>query len=228
MALEEKTYLLFNNSPSKVIVGLRDNTVVIDGASDGVPSSFPFTMSELQYINNKCTIIKNGTLRPAENQKEYIYNALRISNWSEILTNEQIEDYILNPSVERIDTLLNIKDTAYYNRVYGIFISLRNANAPITANVARIIKGRNSELRDGKRDTEFSVRPKDTQPKNNSDDIEQLRAKVTMLEKLLVSQSVANEVSAEPEAVVFEEPKKKVVRTNNKTKSPKRTTTKKE
>lgn len=227
MAIEEKTYLLFNHSPSKVVVGLRDNTVVIDGASDGVPSSFPFTLSELQYINNKCQILKNGTLRPAEEQEEYIYNTLRIPNWTNILTNEQVEDYILHPSVERIESLLNIKDTAYYNRVYGIFISLRNANAPITANVARIIVGRHHELRDGKRDTEFSVRPKDTQSKDSTGDIAQLKAKLEALEKILASQEVVNEVSVEPKTA-SEEPKKKISKTPTRTKTPKRTTTKKE
>ena len=90
--------------------------------------------------------------------------------------------------VDGLEKILAIKDTPYYERIYGIFISLRNADAPITANVARIIKGRYLELRDGKRDTEFTVRQKDTQSVD-SEDVEALKQRLAAVEKLLAEKA---------------------------------------
>lgn len=186
--MSEKTFLLYNYSPSMVIVQCKDNTITFEGGTTEAPTSFPLTMNELQYINNKCEVIKNGTLVPAEDEAEYVYGALRIQNYQDILSNQQIEDIILHPTVDGLERILAIKDTPYYERIYGIFISLRNADAPITANVARIIKGRYLELRDGKRDTEFTVRQKDTQSVD-SEDVEALKQRLAAVEKLLAEKA---------------------------------------
>lgn len=212
--MSEKTFLLYNYSPSMVIVQCKDNTITFEGGTAEAPTSFPLTMNELQYINNKCEVIKNGTLVPAEDEAEYVYGALRIQNYQDILSNQQIEDIILHPTVDGLERILAIKDTPYYERIYGIFISLRNADAPITANVARIIKGRYLELRDGKRDTEFTVRQKDTQSVD-SEDVEALKQRLAAVEKLLAEK--AKEEKSETSDTDCEKPKE--IRHTSKTKT---------
>lgn len=212
--MSEKTFLLYNYSPSMVIVQCKDNTITFEGGTAEAPTSFPLTMNELQYINNKCEVIKNGTLVPAEDEAEYVYGALRIQNYQDILSNQQIEDIILHPTVDGLERILAIKDTPYYERIYGIFISLRNADAPITANVARIIKGRYLELRDGKRDTEFTVRQKDTQSVD-SEDVEALKQRLAAVEKLLAEK--AKEEKSETSDTDCEKPKE--IRRTSKTKT---------
>lgn len=216
--MSEKTFLLYNYSPSMVIVQCKDNTITFEGGSTEAPTSFPFTMNELQYINNKCEVIKNGTLVPSEDEAEYVYGALRIQNYQSILSNQQIEDIILHPTVEGLEKILAIKDTPYYERIYGIFISLRNADAPITANVARIIKGRYLELRDGKRDTEFTVRQKDTQSVD-SEDVEALKQRLAAVEKLLAEKSKENEEKTVETSIINEEKPKEIRRTSKSTKT---------
>ncbi|MGN0578022.1 MAG: hypothetical protein ACI4J4_05340 [Ruminiclostridium sp.] len=217
--MSEKTFLLYNYSPSMVIVQCKDSTITFEGGTAEAPTSFPFTMNELQYINNKCEVIKNGILVPAEDEAEYVYGALRIQNYQNILSNQQIEDIILHPTVEGLEKILAIKDTPYYERIYGIFISLRNADAPITANVARIIKGRYLELRDGKRDTEFTVRQKDTQ-RVDSEDVEALKQRLAAVEKLLAEK--AKEEPVETSCDDGEKPKE--IRRTSKGKTTKTTT----
>lgn len=206
MAIEEKTYLMCNYSTSPLIVSMRENSVFLEGGRRDAPITYPFTMRELVEINNTSTAIKSGRLVPTEEQKEYIYNQLRITDWKDILSDEQIEQIILYPTVEGLKRLLDIKDSFYFERVYGAYIGLRNVNAPISANIGRLIRGRYEELQRGKINTEFSVQERDigsagafaSAPANRGGletENEELRAEINEL-KALVKQLTSDKKSS--------------------------------
>lgn len=159
--IETQTYPLYNYSTSKIIVALRDGSVVIDGGTRDRPAVYPFTMSELQQIASSSPVIAVGYLRPAKEDAKYIYETLRIRDWENILTEEDIEEMILHPTVEGLTKLISIKDAFYYERIYGIFIGLKNVNVPIADNVARLLKGRYKELQKGKINTDYIIKEKD-------------------------------------------------------------------
>ena len=48
--IETQTYPMYNYSTSKIVVALRDGSVVIDGGTRDQPAMYPFTLSELQQI----------------------------------------------------------------------------------------------------------------------------------------------------------------------------------
>lgn len=159
--IETPTYPLYNYSTSKIIVVLRNGSIPIESGTRDQPAAYPFTMSELQQIASNSSVIQVGYLRPAKEDAKFIYETLRIRDWQNILTEEDIEQMILNPTVEGLTRLINIKDAFYFERVYGIFIGLKNVNAPIADNVARLIKGRYKELQKGKINTDYVVKEKD-------------------------------------------------------------------
>ena len=159
--IETPTYPLYNYSTSKIIVVLRNGSIPIESGTRDQPAAYPFTMSELQQIASSSSVIQVGYLRPAKEDAKYIYETLRIRYWQNILTEEDNEQMILNPTVEGLTRLINIKDAFYFERVYGIFIGLKNVNAPIADNVARLIKGRYKELQKGKINTDYVVKEKD-------------------------------------------------------------------
>lgn len=159
--IETKTYPMYNYGTSKIIVALRDGSVVVEGGTRDCPTAYPFTMSELQQIANISTVIQSGYLRPAKEDAEYIYETLRIRDWKDILTEEDIEYIVLHPTVEGLTKLINIKDTFYFERVYGVFVGLKNVNVPIAANVDRLLRGRYKELQKGKVTTDYIVHEKD-------------------------------------------------------------------
>lgn len=187
-AIEEKTYLLCNYTPSKVSVSMRDGvSIIIDGGAYDHPSTYPFTLSELQHINNTTPCIKNGTLIPHEDCKKFIYDTLRIADWENILTNAGIEKIIMNPTVESLQTIIAIKDSQYFDRVYGVFLGLKNADAPIAANVVNLITKRYRELLDGKRDSDLVVKktPTASTKDGNSEQLDALKAEVESLKAAL-------------------------------------------
>ncbi|MCM1333453.1 MAG: hypothetical protein NC084_06240 [Bacteroides sp.] len=158
-SVEEKTYLLCNYTPSRVVVSLKNGEgVCIERGRYDLPATYPFTLSEIQHINNTSACLRNGTLVPHEDCREFIYETLRIGDWKEILTNLQIEEIILNPTVEGLQKLLDIKDHQYFDRVYGVFLGLKNSDAPITSNVEKTITTRYRELLAGKRTSEITLR----------------------------------------------------------------------
>lgn len=159
--IETPTYPLYNYSTSKIIVALRDGSVVVEGGTRDQPGVYPFTLMELQQIANSSSVIQVGYLRPAKEDAKFIYETLRIRNWEDILTEEDIEQMVLHPTVEGLTKLINIKDAFYYERVYGIFIGLKNVNAPIADNVSRLLKGRYKELQKGKINTDYVIKEKD-------------------------------------------------------------------
>lgn len=207
MALEEKTYLLCNHTPSKIIVALRDgSSAIIEGGSNENPSTYPFTLSELQYINNSSQVLKIGQLRPAKDCEEFIYNELRIQSWKDILTNEQIEDIILNPTNKKLEKIISIKDPNYFERVYGIFIGLRNANAPITANTINVIVARYREHLAHKRDSEIVLKVTET-PSNSNKEVEDLKKQLEELRALIsAGATVPAEEKPSPKKTVTRKP----------------------
>lgn len=159
--IETPTYPLYNYSTSKIIVALRDGSVVVEGGTRDQPGVYPFTLMELQQIASSSPVIQAGYLRPAKEDEKFIYETLRIRNWENILTEEDIEQMVLHPTVEGLTKLINIKDAFYYERVYGIFIGLKNVNAPIADNVSRLLKGRYKELQKGKINTDYVIKERD-------------------------------------------------------------------
>lgn len=159
--IETPTYPLYNYSTSKIIVALRDGSVVVEGGTRDQPGVYPFTLMELQQIASSSSVIQVGYLRPAKEDAKFIYETLRIRNWEDILTEEDIEQMVLHPTVEGLTKLISIKDAFYYERVYGIFIGLKNVNAPIADNVSRLLKGRYKELQKGKINTDYVIKERD-------------------------------------------------------------------
>ena len=222
--IETKTYPMYNHGTSKIIVGLRDGSVVVEGGTRDCPTAYPFTMSELQQIANISTVIQSGYLRPAKEDAEYIYETLRIRDWKDILTEEDIEDIILHPTVEGLTKLINIKDTFYFERIYGVFIGLKNVNVPIAANVDRLLRGRYKELQKGKINTDYTVREKDLPIQetcvvnNSSDEIDALKAAIENQNKLIEQLQRQLEAKSEPTKSEEKKPAPKSIKRKTTTK----------
>lgn len=208
--IETQTYPMYNYSTSKIIVALRDGSVVIDGGTRDQPAMYPFTLSELQQIASSSPAIQVGYLRPAKEDAKFVYETLRIRSWQDILTEEDIEQMILHPTVEGLTQLINIKDAFYFERIYGVFIGLKNVNAPIADNVSRLLKGRYKELQKGKINTDYIIKEKDIPSMEtfmavdksvNADEIEALKDELSDKDAIIAElrkQLAAQKVDAKP------------------------------
>ena len=227
----EKTYNVLNYSTSPVSIAInRYDNVLVEGSTDGEPTIYPLTIDEIIYVNNATKAIKCGLLRFEECDQEELYNVCRIKNWQEILTNEQIEYILTHPNMENMQQILDIKDSVYFNRIYGTFIGLRNSGTGLSSKIEQIMALRYRELANGQTKTNVVISPttnssatdeRDAKIKNLEQELAQLKA---TMQQISTSQIASTDESASVTAVE-EFPEKKVVKKPSTAKSNKTKTT---
>ena len=205
MVSKNKTYLVLNYCSSPVCVDTRNDSYIIPGGSAEEPASMPFPLEEIMQINSNSPVFKYGILWFEEEFKEDIYNELRIRDWQNILTDTEIERVILNPEVDKLERILAITSEFYFERIYGIYVGLKNANASIPENVKTVMTLRKKEFRQNKKSTEITLRKSEnTVDKEKDKQIEDLKAQLEALQKMVSNITAHNEQKKEtvsPESV---------------------------
>lgn len=151
---KNKTYLVLNKNSSPIVVDTRYDGYVIPAGSEEEPSSLPFSADEISQINSKAPVFKVGLLWfEPEFQKELYEEVCHIRDWQDILSDADIEDAIVHPTIEKLNRILAIQNPMYFERCYGIYMGLRNANCALQRNVITVMNLRYKEMRHKKFDT---------------------------------------------------------------------------
>lgn len=151
---KNKTYLVLNKNSSPIVVDTRYDGYVIPAGSEDEPSSLPFSADEISQINSKAPVFKVGLLWfEPEFQKELYEEVCHIRDWQDILSDADIEDAIVHPTIEKLNRILAIQNPMYFERCYGIYMGLRNANCALQRNVITVMNLRYKEMRHKKFDT---------------------------------------------------------------------------
>ena len=178
MAIKDmKTINVLNYNQNIVIVSTKHDSYTIEPAINSEnPTSLPLSLDEILYINGNSAAFKTGILRfPKEIEKEMYEDYLRIPNWEDLLTIQDIEKIILHPTIEGLTKIINIKDTGMFDRVRGVFVRLKNTNDDdISLRVEKIIQARLDELRRGDRNTEIIIKAKDTVTSIATEEVDEL------------------------------------------------------
>ena len=169
---------VYNYNPSMVILPTRDKDrqYTLSPAVDGAPSMIPLTWNEVDYINSNSPLIKLGIIRFDEEEQEDVYKSLRNTDWKNILSNEDIEDILLNPTADKLQRIISITNNLLIGRVKGVLTALKNAGKGVTVEVDRIVLKRYSEISSGKLKTEIVLTPRDvTQPTATTEDVASIK-----------------------------------------------------
>lgn len=144
---KSKLYMVINYSKSPVAVASRSGSMMIAAADkDGRPSEQPFSLDEIVEINSICGCFKLGLLQFEEEYEAEIYELLRIHNWRDIMTDAQIEDILLHPTLDTLQKIIDIKDPLYFERVRGIYTGLKSIAADVPGKVDMVIQERSREF----------------------------------------------------------------------------------
>lgn len=170
----DKTYLVINESTSAVAVSTRHESILIEGRR-----SYPFTIDEIRQINSNSTAFKIGLLFFEKDCEEELYSELKIRDWKSILHNEQIESMLLNATAEDVERILAIDSVAYFERIRGICIMLKNTRKNIPAKIDEMISARWREICSGRKGTSITV----SSMKNNTVDAAEFAAYKNDMEK---------------------------------------------
>lgn len=208
--LNKSTYMVLNYNASPVSVSTRYSSVLVPAGDDHAPGGVPMSLDEIIYANNTGKAFKCGLLTFEAEYADEIYKELRIDGWRDILTNSDIYDIILNPTIEGLERVIAIEEPLYFDRIYGAYIGLRNAGADITTKVSDILKVRRKELRGNKRKSAIELRASEAQAATE-DTYEDLQKKIndmqTMIDKLLSAQGVSEPKASDVKAPETEKPK---------------------
>lgn len=144
---KSKLYMVINYGKSPVAVASRSGSMMIAAADrDGRPAEQPFSLDEIVEINSICGCFKLGLLRFEEEYEAEIYELLRIHNWRDIMTDAQIEDILLHPTLDTLQKIIDIKEPLYFERVRGIYTGLKSVAADVPGKVDMVIQERSREF----------------------------------------------------------------------------------
>jgi len=143
---------VLNYNENEVFVDSSKEHYKFNASRDGkTPSVIPVSLSELQNICSNTDIIVTGWLTFDDDVKEEVFKELRIANWQNILSNEDIADILTNPTMEGLQKIIDIENQTYFDRVRIIMFKLMKQGVDITTKVSRIVEQRYDELRNRQR-----------------------------------------------------------------------------
>lgn len=177
---------VLNYNENEVFVDSSKEHYKFSASRDGkTPTVVPMPLSELQYIASNTDVILTGWLTFDEDIREDIFKDLRIANWRDILSNNEIENILTQPTKEGLQKLLNITNQTYFDRVRIIMFKLISDGIDITTKVNRIVEQRYNELRNKQRNTSIILTQKDTHKYASPDDLKELSEQNQILQAQL-------------------------------------------
>lgn len=152
-----KNYLVLNYNSSPVGISTKHESYLVEGGTREAPGSLPLTFDEISVVNSNSPAFKIGLLRFEPEYEAELYDSLSIRDWKNIFTIEQIEKALTEPDMETSQKILDIENDAYFERIRGVMIGLRNSGVDIPGKMERMIEQRRLELARRQRKTEIKL-----------------------------------------------------------------------
>lgn len=203
---EKINVLNYNENKVSVMVSPTESFTFEPSVDGEIPSVIPMTFEQIRYANNYNTF-RGGFLFFDKTKEKEIYEELGIANWEDILNNKEIRNILLSPSYEGLKKIIDIKDSAVFERVRAVFYKLKaEGTSDISVRVQQIINTRYKELQNKKVNTSIMLEKKDIVQSVPNKEVESLKAEnkvmqeqlanmQAMMEKLLAQQSVKTETN---------------------------------
>lgn len=148
MTLKDSIITILNYNQFTVCIPTQTRTYTLDPCTSNSPTMIKIPFTDCEYVNGQSNAFRNGLLFPQlENPKEF-YEALRIYDWENILTNEKIEDLLINPTIEGLQIILNIREDSLFERVRMVLVGLKTSNNfNLSTKVVELVEKRHDELK---------------------------------------------------------------------------------
>lgn len=215
---------VLNYNENDVFVDSSKEHYKFNASRDGInPTMQEIPISELQYICSNTDIFVTGWLTFNEDEKEEIFTALRVPNWRNILTNEDIREILTNPTMEGLQRILDVTSITYFDRVRIVMFKLLSEGVDISSKVKSVVDRRYDELQKRQRITSIVLNPRVEEKKVSNEQVkelseqnvklqEQIEQMKQMMEKLMASQTSDSVGDSNTTKIDVEVPKKKAGR----------------
>ena len=184
MSIKENVSIaVLNYNESNICIPTNISTHILPPAVDGVPSVDYLSFAEINYVNGISDCFRTGLVQFEDKDKEEIYSALHFSDWKNIITNAEIKDILLNPTIEGLQKIIGITNKSVFDRIRTIFVGLKeNPDNDISNRVIKIIETRENEFKRGIYKSQIILKPKDASEKAISkDEIDAIKEQNAML-----------------------------------------------
>ena len=222
MSIKENVSIpVLNYNESNVCIPTNISTHILPPAVDGVPSVDYLSFAEINYVNGISDCFRTGMVRFDDNDKEEVYSALNIANWENILTNDEIRDILLNPTIDGLQRIIDVTNRSIFDRIRTIFVSLKeNTDNDISNRVIKIMETREQEFKRGVYKTQIVLKPKDIPEKSvSNDEINAIKEQNAMLmEQLAEMQKMIASLKSDKSETPNTETTKKAGRPSTKNK----------
>ena len=222
MSIKENVSIpVLNYNESNVCIPTNISTHILPPAVDGVPSVDYLSFAEINYVNGISDCFRTGMVRFDDNDKEEVYSALNIANWENILTNDEIRDILLNPTIDGLQRIIDVTNRSIFDRIRTIFVSLKeNTDNDISNRVIKIMETREQEFKRGVYKTQIVLKPKDIPEKSvSNDEINAIKEQNAMLmEQLAEMQKMIASLKSDKSKTSSTEATKKTGRPSTKNK----------
>lgn len=184
MSIKENVSIpVLNYNESNVCIPTNISTHILPPAVDGVPSVDYLSFAEINYVNGISDCFRTGMVQFEDKDKEEIYSALHFSDWKNIITNAEIKDILLNPTIEGLQKIIGVTNKSVFDRIRTIFVGLKeNPDNDISNRVIKIMETRENEFKRGIYKSQIILKPKDASEKAISkDEIDAIKEQNAML-----------------------------------------------
>ena len=184
MSIKENVSIaVLNYNESNICIPTNISTHILPPAVDGVPSVDYLSFAEINYVNGISDCFRTGLVQFEDKDKEEIYSALHFSDWKNIITNAEIKDILLNPTIEGLQKIIGITNKSVFDRIRTIFVGLKeNPDNDISNRVIKIMETRENEFKRGIYKSQIILKPKDASEKAISkDEIDAIKEQNAML-----------------------------------------------
>ena len=177
---------VLNYNENEVFVDSSKEHYKFNASRDGVtPTMQNIPISELQYICSNTDVIVTGWLTFDEDEKDEIYTALRLPNWREILTNEDISNILTNPTMEGLQRIIDITNLTYFDRVRIVMFRLLKDGVDISSKVKNVVDRRYEELQKRQRVSSIILNPRIGEKKASNEQVQELSEQNAKLQEQL-------------------------------------------
>lgn len=188
---------VFNHSISSINLPGQFREYYLEG-SRGVPTVLTMPFSDVEYINSRTPVFRNGRVQFDENERDDIYHALYLDNWKDtVLFDEEIDRIIRENDMDAAARFVKIADVAEIHRVRSHMVALQNDDgAEISNRMIDIINQRYDEINRGVRNSEINLGKAKERAKQDEDPritamMEQMAALTAQLAAMQAAQTQA-------------------------------------
>lgn len=153
---------------------------------DGEPTMNFVDWSDIEYAHSRGNLFSVGLLIFSEDEREEIYRELGIRDWKDkVWFDRDIVDAIENPTLDKMQRVIDIKDSLTFERIRGKVTMYVNRGRDVSQKVVNIVEQRYRELTAGVRSSKIVIKSTDVEKPVSSEEVADLKKQLLEMQKLM-------------------------------------------